>query len=223
MMIKADREAVRSMQTDEKGMKEIERARKNRGKRHVGRPISEELLKQYMPLRLEFDQKVLEQNLKENNKILAEAGHNPISWDEIYDKKVEETKTSRDAFEHWIEMVADDNHCRIMISDNAFSRAQQYLTKLGKGKTLRSGSEIYWDLPCKCFVFGGRRYSVLKSSKGDTEVHVIWSSQQPKWVVAETDASNWLKHFENLLEKHGGRRKDNQFLLPSTLLSIPKI
>lgn len=161
-MTKADKAAVQSMQTDEKGMREIERARKNKGKRVRGRSISPERAAQFKSLQQEYDQQVIEQNFKDNNKVLIEAGLEPMTWEEIYGDKIQEHATSREAAEHYIEIVVDDDHCRVMISDDGFNRGQKFMTALGKGKTLRSGQEIYWNLPPKAFKFGGKGYSILK-------------------------------------------------------------
>lgn len=222
-MTKADKAAVQSMQTDEKGMREIERARKNKGKRVRGRPISPERAAQFKSLQQEYDQQVIEQNFKDNNKVLIEAGLEPMTWEEIYGDKIQEHATSREAAEHYIEIIVDDDHCRVMISDDGFNRGQKFMTALGKGKTLRSGQEIYWNLPPKAFKFGGKGYSILKNSNHDTQLYVEWNSQQPKWVVVYVEASNWIAHCDKLLEKYGGRKKDNKYLLPSSLMSIPKI
>lgn len=229
----ADKVAIQSMQTDDKQMKEIEKAKKNKSKRSMGRPLSQDELAKLKPIALEFDTAALEQELKDNNKYLKEVGLSELTWEELYGEKFTEKPTNKNAFEHYIEIEVQDTGCRVCISDNGFNKGQEWATKLGKPTQKLKTGELFWSLPCNYFVFGGKRYSVSKVSGAAQHgsVHILWSSMNPKIVLYEAEDSRWIEHGRKMKQKHGCKaravRKTNNItsyvamVCPENLMKIP--
>lgn len=233
MLTKADRLAIQQLQTDEKGMKEIEKARKNKGKRSVGRPVSEEARQQYKGIKNEFDKKVLQDNLKENNKILKEAGLPELTWEELYGKE-KKKKVNPDSIERSIELDCCDEELRVAVSDEGMEFASVLKTRFGKPTWHSKEGAALWILDSKCFVFGGKRFQVAKSS-GDANhghIHILWTSHLPDVVYYETTDSRWINHGATIFEKNDGckkykaRRKGESFtevsyFFPKELMKVP--
>lgn len=233
-LTKDDKEVIQSMQTSDAELKEIEKAKKNKGVRSRGNVYT---LEEYKKLRggailHSYDTDILEKNRKENAVILKDAGYADTDAEELLadnKKRKKKKKINPDTEEHTIGIEVCDDYCIVSVSSDKLPFYAEMCTRYGNPKEKKDyvGDHV-WRLPCDNFTFGGRRYTVAKTKTPNYHSYttVFWSNLNPDAVYIETSDTRWMNNIEKLQEKYGDykphhRRKVREDMSAEEINALP--